>query len=90
MLRYEEGFADRNDRSGKQASALTGGITPPFDFYSKIFTAGVRWDILPNLMLRVEYQHHQGTFHLSIRENPDPSQLVESWDLFAASISVRF
>jgi hypothetical protein len=90
MLRYEEGFADRNNRSGKRLSALTGGVTPPFDFYSKIFTAGLRWDILPNLMLRVEYQRQQGTYTLSIRENPDPSQLVEDWDVFAASISVRF
>jgi hypothetical protein len=90
MMRYEEGFADRSDRSGTRSSALTGGIIPPFDFYSKIFTAGVRWDILPNVMLRLEYQRHQGTFHLSIRENPDPSQVVENWDLFAASISVRF
>lgn len=90
MLRYEEGFQDRNDRSGKDLSELTGGVNPPFDFFSKIFTAGVRWDILPNLMLRVEYQRQQGTFALSLRENPDPSQLVEDWDVFAASISVRF
>lgn len=90
MARYEEGFADRNDRGGKRLSALTAGATPPFDFRSEILTAGVRWDILPNLMLRLEYQRHQGTYHLSIRENPDPSQLVEDWDLFAASLSVRF
>ena len=90
MLRYEEGFADRNDRDGRHASALTGGLTPPFDFYSKIWTAGVRWDIKPNLMLRLEYQRHQGTFALSIRENPDPKALVEDWDAIAASISIRF
>lgn len=89
-LRYEEGFADRNDRSGKRSSALTGGLTPPFDFYSKIFTAGLRWYILPNLMVEIDYSRHQGTFDLSIRENPDPSQLVEDWDRFAAQISVRF
>jgi hypothetical protein len=90
MMRYEEGYADRDDRDGETASALTGGFTPPFDFYSKVFTAGLRWDILPNLMVRAEYQRHQGTYALSIRENPDPSQLVEDWDVFAASISVRF
>ncbi|MBK1716575.1 hypothetical protein [Thiocystis violacea] len=89
-LRYEEGFADRNDRDGSRSSALTGGLTPPFDFYSKIWTAGLRWDVKPNLMLRFEYQRHAGTFALSIRENPDPSDLVKHWDAFAASISVRF
>ena len=89
-LRYEEGFQDRNDRSGKGLSALTGGLLPPFDFYSKIFTAGLRWHILPNLMVEVDYSRNQGTFHLSYRENQDPSQRVEDWDLFAAQISVRF
>ena len=67
-----------------------GGYIPPFDFYSRGFTIGPRWDILPNLMLRVEYQSQHGTYLLSFRENPDPNDLVESWDAFAASISVRF
>lgn len=89
-LRYEEGFADRNDRGGKHLSALTGGVTPPFDFYSKIFTAGLRWYILPNLMVEIDYSRHRGTYDLSIRENPDPSRLVKDWDLFAAQVSVRF
>lgn len=90
VLRYEEGFADRDDRSGRRSSALTGGVTPPFDWRSDIFTAGVRWDMLPNLMLRLEFQRHIGTYSLSFRENPDPGQLQEHWDAFAASISVRF
>ncbi len=90
MLRYEEDFADRKDRDGSRSSALTGGITPPFDFYSKIWTLGMRWDINPSLMFRVEYQRHQGTFALSIRENPDPNALEEDWNVFAASISIRF
>jgi hypothetical protein len=90
MLRYEEGFADRNDRDGTRSSALTGGYTPPFDYYSRAFTLGLRWDIFPNLMLRVEYQRQHGTYALSFRENPDPNDLVENWNAFAASISVRF
>jgi hypothetical protein len=90
MLRYEEGFADRNDRSGARSSALTGGVTPRFDWSSRILTAGLRWDFSQNLMVRLEYQRHQGTYSLSFRENPDPSQLVEDWDAFAASISLRF
>lgn len=90
MLRYEEGFADRNDRDGTRSSALTGGYTPPFDYYARAFTIGLRWDILPNLMLRIEYQSQHGTYSLSFRENPDPNDLVENWDAFAASISVRF
>jgi hypothetical protein len=89
-LRYEEGFQDRNDRNGTRLSALTGGLTPPSDYYTKILTAGLRWYILPNLMVEFDYARNRGTFHLSIRENQDPSQRVEDWDLFAAQISVRF
>ena len=88
MVRYEEGFADRDDRSGKFASALTG--TPAFDFFTKIFTAGIRWDVFPNLMLRAEYQRHDGTLATSIRENPDPGQIEQHWSAFALSVSVRF
>jgi hypothetical protein len=90
MARYEEGFANRKDRDGRGFSDLTGGITPRSDFFSKILTAGLRWDINPNIMFRLEYQRHDGTYALSIRENPDPGDLVREWDVFAASISVRF
>lgn len=90
MARYEEGYANRDDRSGRASSALTGGLTPRYDFFSKIGTLGLRWDIRPDIMLRFEYQRHDGTYSLSIRENPDPAELVREWDVLAASISVRF
>lgn len=90
MVRYDEGYADRNDRGGQRSSDLTGGMTPRFDFFTKILTAGIRWDVFPNLMLRAEYQRHDGTLATSIRENPDPGQLRRHWDAFALSVSVRF
>lgn len=90
MTRYEEGFANRKDRDGRDFSDLTGGSTPRFDFFSKIWTTGLRWDINPNIMFRLEFQRHDGTYALSIRENPDSGNLVREWDVFAASISVRF
>jgi hypothetical protein len=89
VLRYEEGFTDRGDRDGQQGSALSGGAVPPGDFYAHIWTLGVRWDVNPHLMLRADYQRHQGTYSLSSREN-DPAQLVPDWDLFALQIAVRF
>ncbi|QVL46777.1 MAG: hypothetical protein KFB96_13485 [Thiocapsa sp.] len=90
MTRYEEGFANRKDRDGRDFSDLTGGSTPRFDFFSKIWTTGLRWDINPNIMFRLEFQRHDGTYALSIRENPESGDLVREWDVFAASISVRF
>lgn len=85
MLRYEEGYANRYDRDGSK-----NGFPPPFSNFSKIWTAGVRWDINQHLMVRAEYQRHDGTFALSNRENPDRSALEEKWNLFALQLSFRF
>lgn len=90
MLRYEEGFASRHDRDGEQWAAQTGGLSPPHNFYSKIWTTGLGWQPRPNLLLRLEYQRHQGTFALSLLENPPGSGLVRDWDVWAASVSIRF
>ena len=90
MLSYQEGFSDRNDRDGTRQSALTGGFSPPFNSFSKIWSAGLRWDIDRHWMVRAEYQWHHGTFILSPRENPDPSQLQEDWSLFAVQAAFRF
>jgi hypothetical protein len=90
LARFERGLADQSDTDGSGQSRLTGGFTPPFDFRSEIWTAGVRWDITPNLMLRAEYQRHDGTFDLSIRENPAPSALRKQWDLIGIEAAIRF
>jgi hypothetical protein len=89
VLRYEEGFADRKDQDGTNASALLGGAVPPYDYFAKIWTLGVRWDLNPNLMLRLDYERHQGTYSLATREN-DPAGLVKDWDLVALQLAVRF
>ena len=90
LMRYGEGFADRNDRSGKDFSGKTFGMVPAHSRYSKIWTAGIRWDVTRNLMLRAEYQKHNGTFVLSSRENPDPADTDPDWDLFALEASYHF
>ena len=90
LLRYEEGYADRNDRDGVQSSAMTGGAIPPFNSFSKIWTAGLRWDIDQHWMVRAEYQRHQGTFILSSKENPDPGQPQADWNLWAVQAVFRF
>jgi len=90
LVRYGEGFADRNDRSGKDFSGMTFGMAPAHSRYSKIWTTGVRWDATRNLMLRAEYQRHNGTFVLSSKENPDPRSTDPDWDLFSLEASYRF
>ncbi|MEZ5587912.1 MAG: hypothetical protein R3E46_12645 [Sedimenticolaceae bacterium] len=90
MFRYGEGFADNSDRSGARIAQATGGAIPAHTRYSKIATAGIRWDVTPQFMVRAEYQRHNGTFILSNRENPVPAATVPDWDMFALSVSYRF
>ena len=90
MLRYQEGYADRNDRDGRISEALSGGLNPAFSSYSKILGFSTRWDITSHWMVRADWEHHQGTFILSPRENLDPGQLVKHWDLFGLQLVFRF
>ena len=90
MLRYEEGFANRQDRNGSGIEAAYGGLLPGFTGYSRILSAGIRWDINQHWMVRAEYAHEQGTFVLSNRENRNPGDLEPHWDLFAVQAVFRF
>lgn len=90
MLRYEEGFANADDRSGRELEALSGGLIPRYAGFSKILTAGLRWDINPHWMVRVEYAYNDGTFILSARENPDLRDQKRYWNLFSAQVAFRF
>ena len=90
IARYAEGFTDKDDRNGTRQSAMTGGMVPPYAFYQKDWMIGLRWDVTPNFMLRAEYQWNDGTWTLSRRENPVPSDLVKDWDMFSLLASYRF
>jgi len=90
LLNYQEGFADRTDRNGRAYAVASKGLITASSRFSRIFSVGIRWDIDQHWMLRAEYQHHQGAFILSPRENPDPGQLAEHWDLFAVQAVFRF
>jgi len=90
MLRFEEGFNDKDDPTGRKSAELAGGARPAFDYYSRTWAAGLRWDITPSWMLRFEYQKNRGTYSLARRENTEVDALRERWDLFALQISFRF
>ncbi len=90
MLRYEEGFANKDDRRGQEIFTLSAGSIPAFSQYSKIVTTGLRWDFSPSLMLRAELQFHEGTFILSSRENVNSANLSKNWNQFSVLVSYRF
>ena len=90
MLRYAEGFADKDDRDGRAASASIRGLAPPHAFFQKDWTVGLRWDVTPSFMLRAEYQWSNGIGNLSLRENPNPRDTEEDWEMFSLLASYRF
>lgn len=90
VMRYAEGFADKDDRNGSEQSAKTGGLVPRHNFYQKDLMVGVRWDVTPNFMLRAEHQWAEGTWTLSRRENPSPAEHAKYWNMFSILGSYRF
>ncbi len=90
MLRYEEGFADRDDRSGQTLARVSQGLLPKQSAYSRILSLGLRWDLSRQWMLRAEYQRHAGSFILSEIENPNLLEHDTHWDLFAVQAAFRF
>jgi predicted porin len=90
MMRYDYGVADRDDRDGTKFSESTGGFFPAHYGFSKILTAGLRWDISSHWMVRLEYSYNQGTYILSERENPLMQNTQTYWNMVAAQLSFRF
>ncbi len=88
LLRYDVMYADSEDRDGKEFAAST--RRPAFTRFSKDWTAGIRFDLTPEFMLRAEYHRVDGTGYLPVQDNPNPSALVQHWDMFMLLASFRF
>lgn len=86
FLRYDVLYADRNDRGGKEYAAETG--LPAYNQFAKDITAGLRWDITSQFMVRAEYHRINGTQWLSALENTGKTQ--QHWDMFGVSANFRF
>lgn len=88
LLRYDVMVADREDRDGKAFAAAT--RRPGFTRFSKDLTAGVRFDLTPELMLRAEYHRVDGTGYLPAQDNPNPLAQERRWDMLMLLASFRF
>ncbi len=88
LLRYDVMYVDSGDRDGKAFAAAT--HRSAFTRFSKDWTAGMRFDVTPEFMLRAEYHRVDGTGYLPIQDNPNPSTLVQRWDMFMLLASFRF
>ncbi len=97
MVRYDTLVWDLDDRSGKRWQGATG--LPAHSRYAQDWTAGLRWDVTSQFMLRVEYHRIHGTGWLSAVDNPglsplaNPAQrsdLKRNWNMFAVQAAFRF
>ncbi len=89
IVRYDAYYANRADRDGSEFAKHTG--MPAHGRFAKDIMVGLRWNVTPQFMLRVEYHHVNGTGWLSRLDNP-PSEgpLEKNWDLYGIQASFRF
>lgn len=92
LIRYDVLYTDRNDRDGSKYAALNNNDPnkPAHSRFAKDLTVGLRWNITPRIMARLEYHRINGTGWLAPLDNPDASITSKNWNLFAAQLSFRF
>lgn len=88
MLRHDVFYRDKNDKSGNQFQAATG--LPAHSMFARDWTLGLRWDTTPNLMLRAEYHHVDGTAWLPGPDNPDFLSREQRWNMWLLQAAYRF
>jgi hypothetical protein len=91
IVRYDVQHTDRDDPHGKQwERADPGRAGLRHTRFAKDLTAGLRWNVTPEFMLRAEYHHVNGTAWLSTLDNPNTHDLSRHWDMFLFLGSYRF
>ena len=88
MLRHDLFYRDKHDRNGRQFAAATG--LPAHNMYARDTTVGLRWDTTPNLMLRAEFHHVDGTAWLPGPDNPVFFSREQRWNMWLLQAAYRF
>lgn len=88
IARYEESHYDKQDKRGKKTSQLMG--LAPHNFYSKLSTLGLLWEVTDGLIVRTEFSVVDGTIFLSNLENPIVDDKSRRWNLFSLLVSYSF
>ena len=88
VLRNEVNYRDKHDKSGQKLQAATG--LPTHLMFSNDWVVGLRWDATPNLMLRAEYHHVNGTSWLPGLDNPNIFATEQRWNMGLLQAAYRF
>lgn len=86
MIRYDELIWDKNDKHGDKYAARHS--EPAYSRFAKDWTVGLRFKIIPGLLLSTEYHRIDGTGTIYKLENPGPTK--QYWDLYAVMLSYDF
>lgn len=87
-IRYDKTVHDIHDRSGVQFNQRTG--LPAYLMFTQDLVFGLRWDITPAWMIRTEYHRVHGASRLSAFDNPEFSDTVANWNIYALQVAFRF
>jgi hypothetical protein len=88
VLRNEVNYRDELDKSGQKFHAATG--LPAHILFTDDWVVGLRWDATPNLMLRAEYHHVNGTSWLPGLDNPNIFATEQRWNMGLLQAAYRF
>ncbi|MGJ0492462.1 hypothetical protein [Methylobacter sp.] len=86
MVRYDQLIWDKDDKHGDKFAAKFG--VPAYSRFAKDWTVGLRFKIIPGLLLSTEYHRINGTGTISKLENPESTK--QHWDLYAVMLSYDF
>jgi hypothetical protein len=85
LVRYDELVWDLNDQYGHR---FPDKRVPSYSRYARDWTFGLRYEILPSLLMSAEYHHINGTGWLSRLENEQGE--TQHWDMYAFMLSYNF
>ncbi|MGR9101458.1 MAG: hypothetical protein ACU826_12925 [Gammaproteobacteria bacterium] len=87
MLRYDVLYWDRKDRNGNEYAAAN-PFQPDHSRFAKDLTVGLRFKLMPSLLLSAEYHRVNGTGWIAALENQNGTK--QHWDLFSFMLSYDF
>ncbi|MCG8486003.1 MAG: hypothetical protein MI756_00880 [Chromatiales bacterium] len=88
FARYEESHYDKEDKRGEKTAQRLG--LEAHNFYSRVSTLGLLWEVADGLIVRGEFSQVDGTIFLSNLENPPPNERSRNWNLFSLLVSYSF
>lgn len=92
LLRYDEQIRELDDRRGYEQAATSPQRLPRHYFFARDWTAGTRYDVLPNVAVWAEFHYVDGVGWVNPLDNPGfgSGGADRYWNLFTVMLGLRF